>query len=153
MKKTTQIIIATIVALVATALIVVKNEPATHTQAIAEKKARFNTLQISDGITVEFEYGTQLQVFVEGKNELIRQIVLVLENSILKAAGRNDLVTIQDIRIKVVTPVLISLATTPKHTPASCKNQNGICLAPGKEVYIKPSLCRQKVFQVFTPNV
>jgi hypothetical protein len=151
MKKTTQIIIATIVALVATALIVVKNEPEFPTQSIANTRASYTTLQIADGITVDFEYGTQLQVFVEGK-KLIRQMALVLENSILKATGREDLVPVKDIRIKVVTPVLISLARNPKHTPASCKNEYSICLATGIPGHFKSSLCRQKVFQVFTPN-
>jgi hypothetical protein len=152
MKKITQIIIATIVALVTTALIVVKNEPATPTQAIANEKAGNYTLQIADGITVDFEYGTQLQVFVEGKKELIRQIAQVIENSLLKATGRNDLVAVKDIRIKIVTPVLASLARTPKLTPASCNNQNGICKVAGKQDYFKSTPCRQKVFQVFTQN-
>jgi hypothetical protein len=63
MKKITQIFIATIVALVTTTLLVVKYESAAPTQTIANKNVWFKTFKISDGITIELEHGSQLQVF------------------------------------------------------------------------------------------
>jgi hypothetical protein len=45
---------------------------------------------------------------------------------------------------------LISLARNRETTPANCNKPDGICMTTGQKFIIKPSLCRQKVFQVFT---
>ena len=116
MKKITHLVIVTMIGLGATAFIIQKSKPApTHTSVI--NPVWFNTIQIADGITVEFEYGSQLQVFVEGDKKLITQLAVVLENNVLKATGKNNLVPVKDIRIKVVTPVLISLTRQTDYTP------------------------------------
>ena len=117
MKTITHLVILTMIGLGATAFIAHKSKPAVSTNTAVIYPVWFNTIQIADGITVEFEYGSQLQVFVEGDKKLITQLAVVLENNVLKATGKNNLVPVKDIRIKVVTPVLISLTRQTDYTP------------------------------------
>ena len=149
MKTITHLVILTIIGLGATAFIAHKSKPAASTHTAVINPVWFNTIQIADGITVEFEYGSQLQVFVEGDKELITQLAVVLENNVLKATGKNNLVPVKDIRIKVVTPVLISLKRQTEYTPGN-DIHNSIGKTSSTEVIVQPVLKQQKLFQVYT---
>ena len=85
MKKHTHILIATMIALGASAFLAAKNKPTPPTHTVPVNPVWFSTIQIAEGITVEFEYGPRLQVFVEGGKELSTQVALVLENNVLTA--------------------------------------------------------------------
>lgn len=152
MKKNINIIIAAMMIITATAFVAAKSKPVTNTPVATENKIWFNTIQIADGITVEFEYGPQLRVYVEGDTALIKQMALVLENNVLKATGKNCLVPVKDIRIKVVTPVLISLARNPQNTPASCSAEQLISQSQEPAIIVAPVLKQEKIFQVFTAH-
>jgi hypothetical protein len=153
MKKLSHILIGFVVALSATAFVVFKSKPAPPPHIAESNPVWFNTIQITDGITVEFEYGSQLQVFVEGDKQLITQLELVLENNVLTAREKNNLQPEKNVKIKVVTPVLINLAKQPDHTHTNSSNiQKCISQASQKKVIIQPVLMQQKIFQVYTVN-
>ena len=121
MKKFTHITLIALITLCTTALVAFKKQPATHSTPVtqASNPAWFETIEIAEGVIVEFEYGQQLQVKVEGGSE---QLALVLENKVLKAIGKSNGSTMEGVRIKVITPVLISLAMQAKPTHT---NTNG----------------------------
>jgi hypothetical protein len=150
MKKITQIVIAAMIVLGATAFISFKSKSA-RTQPVQVDTVWFNTIEIAKGITVEFEYGPRLQVFVEGDKELITQLAVVLEDQVLKATGKNQSVLVSGIRIKVVTPVLINLARyqspSASHELPQVTGEHAV-----ERVVVKPVLTRQKLFQVYVSN-
>ena len=152
MKKLTLILIGAVVALSATAFVVIKSKPAPPAHIAARNPVWFKTIQIADGITVEFEYGSQLQVFVEGDKELITQLALVLENNVLTAQGKNNLQPVKNVTIKVVTPVLINLAKQETHTHTNNNTQKSISQDSREKVIIQPVLMQEKFFQVYTVN-
>lgn len=147
MKKITHIIIVVMIALGASAFIILKSKPVTPTQTVQADTVWFNTIEIADGITVEFEYGPRLQVFVEGEKDLVAQLAVVLDNQVLKANGKNQCTPVTGIRIKVVTPGLINLALQPKPEKAS-KQCTGMAIS---QVIVEPVHTQQQVFQV-SPN-
>ena len=142
MKTITHLVILTMIGFGATAFIAHESKPA-PTQTAVINPVWFDTIQIADGITVEFEYGSQLQVFVEGDKKLITQLAVVLENNVLKATGKNNLVPVKDIRIKVVTPVLISLKRQTDYSPGTGIH-NIITKTSSTEVIVQPVLKQQK---------
>ena len=157
MKTLTQVLIGTMIALGATAFVISKSKPAapTHTNTASVNPVWFNTIEIAEGITVEFEYGRQLQVFVEGDKDLTTQLAIVLENNVLKASGKNNLAPVKNVKIKVVTPVLINLASlkSHKHTNTSDNNiQKSISQASLQQVIVQPVLMQQTIYQVCTVN-
>lgn len=155
MKTLTHVLIGTMIALGATAFVVSKNKPAapTHTNTASVNPVWFNTIEIAEGITVEFEYGRQLQVFVEGDNDLITQLAIVLENNVLKATGKNNLAPVKNVKIKVVTPVLISLSSLKTHMHTNDNHfQKSISQASQQQVIVQSVLMQQKIFQVYTVN-
>lgn len=148
MKKITPIIIFTMIALGASAFIFFKSKPATPTPTAKADTVWFNTIEIAEGITVEFEYGQRLQVFVEGDKQLVTQLAVVLENQVLKATGKNQCTPINGVKIKVVTPVLISLALQPK-SESGLKQCTSMATS---QVLVAPVLTQQQVFQVSLNN-
>jgi hypothetical protein len=150
MKKITLIIIAAMIVSGAAAFIIHKSKQATPTQTVQANPVWFNTIEIAKGITVEFEYGPQLQVFVEGDKELITQLAVVLENQVLKATGKNQCTPVSGVRIKVVTPVLINLAL--EHNPAAKGLKQCTGMATSTNVVVEPVLTRQQLFQVYILN-
>lgn len=143
MKTLTHVLIGTMIALGATAFVVSKNKPAapTHTNTPWVNPVWFKTIEITEGNTVEFEYGRQLQVFVEGDNDLTTQLAIVLENNVLKASGKNNLEPVKTVKIKVVTPVLISPASlkTNMHTNDNYI-QKSVSQASQQRVIVQPVL-------------
>ena len=115
MKKFTHLTVIALITLCTTAFVAFKHQPATHSTPVAQaiNPAWFETIEIAQGVIVEFEYGPQLQVKVEGGNE---QLALVLENKVLKAIGKSADSKMEGVKIKVITPILISLAMQAKPT-------------------------------------
>ena len=151
MKKHTHILIATMIALGATAFLAAKNKPTPATHSVPVNPVWFSTIQIAEGITVEFEYGPRLQVFVEGGKELSTQVALVLENNVLTAQRKNTEVAEKNVTIKVVTPVLINLA---KQSNDAHTNNNRIekSISQASKQVTKPVLMQRKLVQVNSSN-
>ena len=149
MKKITQWVLATILLIGSTSfLLVEKNQPA-PTQMATENNNWFHTISVPDGITVEFEYGSQLQVFIQGD---INNIALELRNYVLTATTKTKKSSLKGTTIKVITPVLISLSASQGATSLRCINQKGICRAAGGAMLLNSVTPKQKIFQVFTQN-
>ena len=152
MKKLTHILIATMLALGATAFLAIKNKPTPTPHTVASNPVWFNTIQIADGITVEFEYGSRLQVLVEGDKDLISELALVLENNVLTAQCKSNSKPVRNVKIKVVTPVLINLAKQEGHTHTNSNTIEKSISQVSQQVITKPVLMHQKIFQVYTTN-
>ncbi|MES2649043.1 MAG: hypothetical protein V4717_19350 [Bacteroidota bacterium] len=67
MNKLTHVLAGTMIVLGAAAFVTGKSRPAkpNHTQTASVNPVWFNTIEVAKGITVEFEYGSRLEVFVE----------------------------------------------------------------------------------------
>ncbi len=152
MKNLTHLLTGTMIVLGAAAFVTSKSKLATptHTNTASVNPVWFNTIEISEGITVEFEYGSRLEVFVEGDKNLTTQLAIVLENNILKASGKTNLAPLKNVTIKVVTPVLINLASMEKllHTNDN-ENENSISQACGQKLIVQPVLMQPEIFQVY----
>jgi hypothetical protein len=78
---------------------------------VRQETASFNSIQISEGIEVEFEYGQQLQV-VSKNDEQAPNVKMMLDNKTLiitnLAPGEKA-----PVQLKVITPGLVSIERAP----------------------------------------
>ena len=123
MKKITQLVLATIIGIGATSFLLVEKGEPVHTPPVRANNTWFHTIQVADGIIVEFEYGSRLQVIVE---ENKNNISLEFKNHVLTAKAKSNRTSVKGSRIKVITPVLITLLSSRDNTHSNCDNLEGI---------------------------
>ena len=113
MKKLTHLLTGTMIVLGAAALTVAKVEPKEKQISHTLNREWLNPIEVTDGITIEFEYGTNFQVFVAGNKQVMAQLVSVLESKLLWVTGKHRELPIESVRIKVLAPLFLNLEKQP----------------------------------------